>query len=828
MKTFSIGLLALMYTTIGSGQSIYADSKKIDTLFKPTVSRTTGVVILRPQSGKEKDVVEILRDYLPENIFAAATNDSIVFNAIVNAFNGNPFFEISGTVLNNRLPGLSSQKSKSSGSFFSSLGGIDVTNIANGIAEFMIKRAKEELTVAFFNRFKKFADSTPEFKILFPKTTDNLQNLLAYKYPEMLPALRTGFFEDLKAITYHLDDVLELPRYKEMLKAFPEIRVTIRCIRLIHELESGESHAADILTSFAGFSEWQEPLAGKGFKNFGSSVKLAAIFSNSLRKEVTTVSLSDKGTDTLVTTDTVKTRDTIYAKTTRVIKARSGTFVKTTVFSTKKYVSRSNVMANGRIQVTETPVTDTIMSVNESGVMDGGAASQTDTVTTKAWISRKEVNELIEKEVRYKIYLGLIYQLVKKDTIVFYPKNKSEKSFASVLKEQKDNLFLFRNKTTEFIELATKVDNILDTLKEKKANSIALGNDDYYDYVDVSLDVIEYGFSIAKVFDEDIDISQYTKIARQSNELYRNIYKAEYTQAVTNAVDILSEVNKLINERNDSAVDSLLAITNQLPNLKLGTDLFGKVSVENLNKKDIREVNSLLDSSSITDVIKTQLKRLKSGYYFNRFENVLTKIKKYGLFMANMADAETSEEVAKVMENAVLPVGSSSIKKNANFNMAVQSYLGAYVRTNASNTNSNDPWTNKVGVIAPIGISFSHGLKKAGSVSLFGSMLDLGAVVDYKLKKDTTISLPGSDTAIIKEYKIKLGQIFSPGVYLVYGFPYNIPLSLGFGAQFGPGLGKIEPDGNTILNSPKWRWNVFLAVDIPFFNLVNSPKKYKP
>ena len=47
-----------------------------------------------------------------------------------------------------------------------SVGGLPITNIANGIAQFLINRAKEELTIAFFDRFKKFADQHPEFKIL--------------------------------------------------------------------------------------------------------------------------------------------------------------------------------------------------------------------------------------------------------------------------------------------------------------------------------------------------------------------------------------------------------------------------------------------------------------------------------------------------------------------------------------------------------------------------------------------------------------------------------------------------------------------------------------
>jgi len=217
------------------------------------------------------DVFKILKYYVLDA-------DSGTTSGIVKGFKENPFITFCQESLADEESPFGIK------SLFSSIGGLDVTNIANGVAQFMIKRAKEELTVAFFNRFKKFSEQNPEFKVLFPKTADNLENLLAYKYPEMLPALRTGFFDDLKSITYHLDDVLELPRYHELLKNFPEIRVAIRSIRIIHEIESGDSHPADVLKKFGEFPEWTDTISSKGYRNFGSSVNLAAVFSNSLRK----------------------------------------------------------------------------------------------------------------------------------------------------------------------------------------------------------------------------------------------------------------------------------------------------------------------------------------------------------------------------------------------------------------------------------------------------------------------------------------------------------------------------------------------------------------
>jgi hypothetical protein len=62
-------------------------------------------------------------------------------------------------------------------------------------------------------------------------------------------------------------------------------------------------------------------------------------------------------------------------------------------------------------------------------------------------------------------------------------------------------------------------------------------------------------------------------------------------------------------------------------------------------------------------------------------------------------------------------------------------------------------WSDKFGVIAPIGISWTPGFfswKRAGSLkSLFASLFDLGAIVDYKLKKDSIPNSSGTGTEVV-------------------------------------------------------------------------------
>ncbi|MFX8731580.1 hypothetical protein ABTM48_20530, partial [Acinetobacter baumannii] len=50
----------------------------------------------------------------------------------------------------------------------SSIGGLDVTNIADGLAKFLVKRTKQELTIAFFSKFDSLIAKYPDLQTVFP------------------------------------------------------------------------------------------------------------------------------------------------------------------------------------------------------------------------------------------------------------------------------------------------------------------------------------------------------------------------------------------------------------------------------------------------------------------------------------------------------------------------------------------------------------------------------------------------------------------------------------------------------------------------------------
>lgn len=195
------------------------------------------------------------------------------------------------------------------------------------------------------------------------------------------------------------------------------------------------------------------------------------------------------------------------------------------------------------------------------------------------------------------------------------------------------------------------------------------------------------------------------------------------------------------------------------------------------------------------------------------------EILKYGTFMANVATADSASEVKAALQSAALPVGSSAVKKNSAFNIAFQAYLGGTFGRETlfypvGNNSHRDTVHNIFAVSAPIGISVSWGLGKAGSISLFGSIVDIGAVTAFRFQDDSTQNLP----------QISLRNIIAPGGYLVYGVP-NLPVAIGAGLQHGPELRKVTSTTLGVEALSGWRWGIFASVDIPLFNLATVPRK---
>jgi len=541
-----------------------------------------------------------------------------------------------------------------------SLGGLNVTNLADGIARFLIKRGKEELNIAFFQRMKNFISDHPECKTLLPATSEFLDNINTYQYSEFLQSMRTAFQTDLNNLIVNLNLFIDLPKYQALLKEFPEIQLALRSAAIVSELSDSTVHPADLISQFADLPQWY------GLdSNLGNAWRLLNIISQSVQ----------------------------------------------------------------------------------------------DTGDSQAWISLRTFNNMLKDTVQLKLYLGLVYE--RSAGISFKIKVKSKDSVVNVqqfMKSNQQHIMTLANLFENFLLLAKDVDQTIADVRQKKKNSIQLTNDDYNNYIGKAINLLEYGFKVANAIQPGVADNEYIVMARNANSLYRNIFTRNYNAAVMNAYMILNEILVKTAGRSKDAT---------------------------ANKK-------VMENSK-----------------------VVTNLLKYGNLMAAIIKADAPEDVENAIESAALPAGSSSIKKTTGWNLALNAYLGYY--RGPENGDHVNQWNYNRGITAPIGITLSKGLgyakilgkpRNLGAISAYVTLLNVGAVVDYRLS---------DDSSAIKQ-EIKLENIISPGGYLIYGLPTPLPISIGYGAQYGPTLYKVSSDNSNVSDKPGWRSHWFIAIDIPLLN----------
>lgn len=199
--------------------------------------------------------------------------------------------------------------------------------------------------------------------------------------------------------------------------------------------------------------------------------------------------------------------------------------------------------------------------------------------------------------------------------------------------------------------------------------------------------------------------------------------------------------------------------------------------------------------------------------------NSLAQFVKYGTLIANVATAESSEQVKAAIESSVLPVGSSRIKRHSCFSISLNAYVGgfygqAYYKETIDNVTHNRS-VGTFGVTAPIGLSFNAGnigKKYKSALSLTAQVIDLGALVNFYYKNGEGASLP-------ENTKIQLGDILAPGAQLSWSLG-NCPVSAIAGFQYVPNLSRLPtiPTNNSFI-PVTWRLQAGIVVDIPLFNL---------
>lgn len=385
------------------------------------------------------------------------------------------------------------------------------------------------------------------------------------------------------------------------------------------------------------------------------------------------------------------------------------------------------------------------------------------------WVNGSDLEDLVNNRTAFRIYLGLLYSSDKKSkNPIRFTIGTSKFSFQQLLETINDKLGTNADpiKTFRFLE----------------------------SFANLTRAMSQYDRSFGMI-----------KIQTFKNEEI-NTQDQPYFTAVT---DFIINSIRFITENIDINLKEPGLTQEVLKYISVAED--ARLCVYDLRDKDYTAL--ILNSYSLLSEVLSPDSAWNKEYI------------KYGIFMANVLCAQNADEVSAALEAAALPVGSSSIKRETNFSISLNSFIGPHVGGEYLPRLESQKWGFVTGITAPVGVAFSwgnlghrrnHDQGKIGvngkicggkSISLFIPVVDVGSLATFRIANDSS--------KVASE--IKLANIISPGLYLYYGFG-KCPVSIGIGGQLGPQLRSVTASEINIDKNYYLKFGFDIVIDIPIFN----------
>jgi hypothetical protein len=198
---------------------------------------------------------------------------------------------------------------------------------------------------------------------------------------------------------------------------------------------------------------------------------------------------------------------------------------------------------------------------------------------------------------------------------------------------------------------------------------------------------------------------------------------------------------------------------------------------------------------------------------------VLKGLQKYGITLAQIAEADKAEDVTTILENAAAPVGSwreYRRRKWPGFISAILGIAGGF------------EWAKEevdggfAAAALPIGVETGRHIGKDFTFNVFFSLIDLGALTNVRLDEASSGEMGTTGTPQAKA-ELGFASVIAPGIFLEFGIS-NSPFVIGGGVQLAPAARTyFECPGSAACEEtkvvPGTRLLVFLGVDLPAFPL---------
>ncbi len=160
-------------------------------------------------------------------------------------------------------------------------GRLNVDNLVKGLAQFLVDRAKKELSITFFQKFRQDLTNFEELKILFPETHKGLLSIgdQIYDYSKYLTMLRDAFKDDVKVLIPNLRLLIDsglIAKYKTVNPVVE--RIFDNALLIADELQKGK-HPAELIKLLIENNTGNRAQ----IKNLGPTLQVMDLISQSLR-----------------------------------------------------------------------------------------------------------------------------------------------------------------------------------------------------------------------------------------------------------------------------------------------------------------------------------------------------------------------------------------------------------------------------------------------------------------------------------------------------------------------------------------------------------------
>ena len=442
--------------------------------------------------------------------------------------------------------------------FLTNLGNTDVTYFAAGLARFLAERTKAELNEAFFSRMKDQLNTYPELKTAFPKTVSYLDQIETFSYASILNSLKDAFEMDIQNLPENLYNI-------KSLTADDCDKVAI----------CGKDKDCD------NYTECQARLK-----------KLSEFFASQDGRWVALGMLSVK--DAIQTTnpaDLIKT----------IAESEEFSDLKTASAKNEKY-DDYNIVSSFELG---NLISQSLISKDDQQI----------------WITKSELNTLLNSGKAFKVYLGLLLSkelsAETKAVINFYKSDSSQITIGEVLKKVYKNYkkygpqvnSLIKNTYAAYNVTNNAIKNML-AASEKSTVADPRVLYDYYTTITSSLKPVAHNPLLIEIVGKDIGAS-YDRVENYltpSVDIAYHISTKKYSAAIYDASVLLSAMNEYKIKTTDNEGDSI-------------------------EEK------------------------------YDGFKTFTKSFVKYGTLISTVAKAQSSDEVKQALDASVLPVGSYSIKE---------------------------------------------------------------------------------------------------------------------------------------------------------------------